>query len=314
VDKFGNIDGPVFSPRLAAVFRPAAGQSLRVSYNRAFRSPSTINNYLDIALITPVDLRALGLSTPFPLVVHGVGSELPIGSTPQQPLKEESLTAYEVAYTATIRERSTLGAAFYVNDMKDTINFVTLPSTLDPYTPANPPPGWPLPAAVLGVLAQAGVYLPRTAFTYLNLGPTRQKGIELSLDHRMSTALTTFVNYSWQGRPQILEDPNPFPLSELMLPPTNRVNVGGVYNGARYLGSLSVNYSGRAFWSDVLTPAYHGYSDAYTLVNTSFGVKWGRPRVTTLVKVNNLLNQTVQQHVFGDLLRRSVTTEVRFDF
>jgi iron complex outermembrane receptor protein len=314
VDKFGNIDGPVFSPRLAAVFRPATGQSLRVSYNRAFRSPSTINNYLDIALITPVDLRALGLSTPFPLVVHGVGSELPIGSTPQQPLKEESLTAYEVAYTATIRERSTLGAAFYVNDMKDTINFVTLPSTLDPYTPANPPPGWPLPAAVLGVLAQAGVYLPRTAFTYLNLGPTRQKGIELSLDHRMSTALTTFVNYSWQGRPQILEDPNPFPLSELMLPPTNRVNVGGVYNGARYLGSLSVNYSGRAFWSDVLTPAYHGYSDAYTLVNTSFGVKWGRPRVTTLVKVNNLLNQTVQQHVFGDLLRRSVTTEVRFDF
>jgi iron complex outermembrane receptor protein len=314
VDKFGNIEGPVFSPRLAAIFRPAESQSIRVSYNRAFRSPSTINNYLQVALVSLVDLRALGLQTPFPLIVHGVGSELPIGSTPQQPLKEESLTAYEVAYTTTIRDRSTVSAAFYVNDMKDTINFVNLPRNLDPYTAENPPPGWPLPPAVLGVLAQAGVYLPRTAFTYLNLGPTRQKGLELSLDHRLSNALTTFANYSWQGRPQVLDDPNPFPASELMLPPTHRVNLGGIYNGRRYLGSLSVNYSGRAFWSDVLTSTYHGYSDAYTLVNTSFGVKWSSQKMTTLVKVNNLLNQTVQQHVFGDLLLRSVTGEVRFDF
>ena len=37
-------------------------------------------------------------------------------------------------------------------------------------------------------------------------------------------------------------------------------------------------------------------------------------RITTAVKGNNLLNQTVQQHVFGDLLRRSVVGEVRFDF
>jgi hypothetical protein len=36
--------------------------------------------------------------------------------------------------------------------------------------------------------------------------------------------------------------------------------------------------------------------------------------MTTTVKVNNLFNETVQQHIFGDLLRRSVTGEVRFDF
>jgi len=36
--------------------------------------------------------------------------------------------------------------------------------------------------------------------------------------------------------------------------------------------------------------------------------------MTTSLKVTNLLNRTVQQHVFGDLLRRSVTGEVRLDF
>lgn len=313
VDKFGNIDGPVFSPRLAAMFKPADDHSIRVSFNRAFRSPSTINNYLDIALLQIINLSPLGVPA-FPLTVKAVGSELPIGSTPQPKLKEESLTAYEIAYTGMIQNKTMVGVAFYVNDTDDNINFVTLPRTLDPYTPANPPPGWPLPPAVLGLLAQSGVFLPRTAFTYLNLGPTRQRGLELSVDHRFSTSVSAFANYSWQGDPEVLDDPNPFPLAELSLPPTNRFNIGGAYNGARFLGSLGVNYSDGAFWSDVLTPTYHGFTDSYTLVNGSFGVRWAGGKVTTSVKVNNMLNQTVQQHVFGDLMRRSVTGEVRLDF
>ena len=61
----------------------------------------------------------------------------------------------------------------------------------------------------------------------------------------------------------------------------------------------------------MLSAPYYGYSDAYTLVNGSFGVKWMDGRLTTMVKVNNLLNQDVQQHVFGDILKRSVVGEVR---
>jgi hypothetical protein len=43
-------------------------------------------------------------------------------------------------------------------------------------------------------------------------------------------------------------------------------------------------------------------------------VKWPRQKLTTSLKVNNLLNETVQQHVFGDLIRRTITGEVRVDF
>ena len=87
-----------------------------------------------------------------------------------------------------------------------------------------------------------------------------------------------------------------------------------MYTGPRFLGSLTINYSDGAFWSDVLTAPYNGFTDAYTLVNGSFGVKWAGGKTTTTVKVNNLLNETVQYHVFGDLFRRSVTAELRFDF
>ena len=62
-----------------------------------------------------------------------------------------------------------------------------------------------LPRGVLAQIAAAGIYLPRTAFTYLNLGPLREKGIELSVDHRVSQALTTYANYSWQAKPTMIE-------------------------------------------------------------------------------------------------------------
>ena len=67
-----------------------------------------------------------------------------------------------------------------------------------------------------------------------------------------------------------------------------------------------------AFWSDVLTAGYHGYTDGYATVNGSFGVKWQGGTITTTVKVNNLFNQTDQQHIFGDLLRRTVLGEIKF--
>jgi outer membrane receptor protein involved in Fe transport len=321
VDKFGNLDKAVFSPRLAALFKLLPDHSLRVSFNRAFRSPSVIDNYLQTSIVSPVDLRGLApllppplrpaVATPFPLVVRAVGSELPIGATSQNKLTEESLTAYEVAYTGTFANRTTVGLSFYVNDLNHSINFVQLPTNLDPYTPANPPPGWPLPPVILAAIAQQGIYLPRTAYTYLNLGPLRQKGVEISLDHRVSSDLTAFVNYSWQGQPTILDDAKPYPTQELAFPPTNRFNAGFNFDGARMLGSASVNYSDKAFWSDVLTSAYHGYTDPYTMVNGSLGAKWMRGRVTTMVKATNLFNQDVQQHIFGDILKRTVSFEVR---
>ena len=50
VDKFSSIDDAVFSPRVAVVFKPKPDQSVRVTYNRAFRAPSMVNNNLDTTI------------------------------------------------------------------------------------------------------------------------------------------------------------------------------------------------------------------------------------------------------------------------
>jgi iron complex outermembrane receptor protein len=321
VDKFGNLDGASFSPRLSANFKLAPEHSLRVSYNRAFKSPSVVNNYLNATIVAPQDLSRLAavlppplrplVAAPFPLVVHAVGSEVPLGSTPQPKLAEESLTAYEIAYTGTLMAKTTIGAAFYVNDLTHSINFVQLPTNADPYTAVNPPPGWQLPPSILTVMAQLGIYLPRTAFTYQNLGPLRQKGLELSLDQRVNETLSFFTNYSWQGTPQILADATPYPTAELAYPPTNRFNAGFSVDDGHFLGNLAVNYSSNAFWSDVLTAPYAGYTDSYTMVNGTIGARWMHNKLTTSVKVTNLFNQDIQQHIFGDILKRMVVFEAK---
>ena len=322
VDKFGNLSDPKFSPRIAFIFKPAEDHSVTLSFNQAYRAPSVINNFLQTSIVSPVDLSGLApllppplqpaVAQPFPLIVNGVGSDIPIGGAEQSELIEESLTAYEVSYTGVLPRGTTLGGSFFVNQRDDSINFTALPPSRDPYTPANPPPGWRLPPIVLGLMAQAGVFLPRTAFTYLNLGPIRQTGLELWLDQRFSRSLAASVNYSWQSEPEILDDLNPFLPAELNLPPTHRFNAEVNWNGSRLLGAASVNAATDAFWSDVLSAGFHGYTDGYAMVNGSFGVKWQGGAITTTIKVNNLFNQTIQQHIFGDLLRRTVLGEIKF--
>jgi hypothetical protein len=61
----------------------------------------------------------------------------------------------------------------------------------------------------------------------------------------------------------------------------------------------------------VLDDRYHGTTEAYTLVNAAVGLRWAHDRVTTSLKATNLGNQDVQQHVFGDILKRQIVGEVR---
>ena len=348
VDKFGNIEKAIFSPRVTAIFKPAPAHAFRASYNRAFRSPSTINNFLDVTFAQPINLSAFAPAVPAPLrpfflapyllPVRAVGSDVddPAFAGRNRPrLKEESLTAYEVGYTGTFAGRTTVGAAFYINDTDDNINFIASPGVgrfqVPFYTPQAPPPGFPnvivgppvspvpLPLAsfVVAALAQRGILLPRN-LTYMNIGKIRNKGVELSVDHTFIRNWNAFANYSWQAEPEPRDpvgSPQRYPTSEISLSPANRVNAGIGFNNDRFLGSGSVNWTDKAFWVDVLDSSTFGATDAFTLVNGSFGVKWGRDgRIITTLKGTNLLNQSIQQHIFGDILKRSLMAELRFKF
>jgi iron complex outermembrane receptor protein len=298
VDRFDYLDHFVFSPRVSFLIKPDENQTFRVSYNRAYRSPSVINNFLDVTLSEPINL---GLFTP---LLNGVIYPLPVKSIGNQNLDQTSLDAYEVSYTGMVLQgRAVISAAFYVNRVHDDIFFTE--DTSKRYTSKNPPPGWP---AILVPALDAIGGLPGL-FTYENFGRTIQKGFEVGVEGSVNRNLHVYTNYSLQPQPSVN-----FDLSEINIPAKNRFNAGFNFTKDRYLGDFNVTYSGSAFWQDVLDEPFHGTTKAYTMANGGFGVRWAHEHLTTSVKSTNIFNQDVMQHVFGDIIKRSVVGELRVNF
>lgn len=317
LDKFSSLSDVMVSPRAAVIYKPFEDHAFRVSYNRAHRAPSAIDNYLDISIISTY--LPLGMINPifgdtqFPLVTRSYGDP---------NLKAESLDAYEIGYSGRLPSRTSLEVAFYLNDTNHSIANLYAPEALiaagvEPYyTSQNPPPGWPLPPEVIDLLAQQGIYLPANVKT-LNYGKVRNKGFEFSVDQPLTASLDAFANYSRQALPQTrspISDPFRYPAGYLGVPPLNRVNLGMNLNGTRFLGNFSLNYTDTAFWTDTRDPTFYGYTKAFTLVNCSFGVRWAEGKVLTSIRAINLLNDDIQQHIFGDILKRRVFGEVQIGF
>ena len=301
IDKFSSISNAVFSPRTTFMVKPNAAQTFRVSFNRAFRAPSYINNHIGTTILNEIDLSALSPAL--------AGFVFPIRAVGNADLKQEAMTAYEVGYTGVIGSRATVTASVYWNVTKDGVYFT--PDAF--YSPGAPPPG--LPPQLVGVLASLSppVLLP-SRFTYLNLGTIIDKGIELGVDAAASQYVNVFTNYSFQAKPVASDLPPGTSTTDINWPAKHRFNAGFDFSRSRFLGNLALSYTGEAYWQDVLDARYAATTEAHTMINGAFGVRWAGDRLVTSVKVTNLTNEDVLQHVFGDVLKRQVVGEARVTF
>jgi outer membrane receptor protein involved in Fe transport len=297
LDKFSSIDRVVFSPRTTVLLKPAPSQSIRLSFNRAFRAPSFINNHIETSILNEANLSAISPAlSQFVFPVQAVGNP---------DLVEEKLTALELGYSAGVGGSAMLSAAVYWNRIDDAIFF----TQIGRYTAANPPPGWPalIPTAVLNLLPEPG--LP-SLFTYQNLGRTTDRGLELGVEAVLNPSVSAFTNYTYQARPRV----SGFDPREVNVSPRHRFNVGFNASVGRAFGNLMLSFTDESYWSDVLDLRFAGNTDAYTIVNGGLGFRWMDGRVVTSAKVTNLTNEAVMQHIFADVQRRQVLGEVRVGF
>ncbi len=65
-DDHSNLKDPIFSPRAALVFQPSGSHTFRATFNRAFRTPSAKNLFLDL------NVSQASLTQPFSVRVRGV--------------------------------------------------------------------------------------------------------------------------------------------------------------------------------------------------------------------------------------------------
>ena len=295
-DGFSVLDDAVWSLRVGILVRPVAGQShsIRASYSRAYRAPSLINNFLQTAIFNAINLGLIqpGLGTFF-FPSFAVGNEF---------LVEEQLDQFELGFLGLFADDMiSVDAAFYYSNTRDNIDFYAAQF----YSPANPPPGWPLPPFVLALLPP----LP-SLFTYRNIGEIVNKGLEIGVQARPIARNETYVTYTYQAEPI----PTGIGRLEINTPPTHQFSIG--WNGfhRNFLYSASVSYVDEARWTDVLDIRFHGFTESHTTLNGSFGYLFLDGAGEVSVKGTNLTNEDFLQHVFGDIIGRRIVAEVAYTF
>lgn len=294
--RFDDLDpiGNVFSPRTTLAITPNMNHTVRLSWNRAFKAPSVIQNYLDVTILNLVTLPTGPYI--FPTVARG-----------NVDLKEERVDAYEIGWVGTFGANTTATLSLYRNETKGSQDFFGAAA----YTAANPPPRFPLPAFVLNVPPPQGLagLLP-ALFSYRNIGESTDQGVELSLAWRSSSPWSWSFNYSWQDEPEV----KGINANEVNLPPENRANFSLGFNGETFFANSNVNYQDEAFWTDVLDSRFHGPTDAFTQVNLTLGVRLMGDQLQLSVIGNNIFDEEIQQHVFGDLISRKIIGQILWNF
>jgi outer membrane receptor protein involved in Fe transport len=299
-DKIDPLADAVLTPRTSLLYSLKPGHTLRLSYNEAFRTPSAINDYLDVTILQQVG--------PFLAPADAVGNET---------LIEEHLKAWEIGYVGTFDSGLLLSAALYRNAIDNSIDFYVR----DVYRAGNlPTPSPSLPAAVVPCFNFAPGTGPAACpfgglaglvpsdYSYRNIGNTIDRGVEFSLQ-RDTGPWNWFVNLSWQDKPEV---GGGIDSAEINIPPSWRANLGLGHDSAKRFWSTSVNYQGSAYWADVLFA--RASTAAFTQVNAAFGWRFRNNRLTMKLVGQNLFDERVQQHIFGDIISRKIAGQVSFQF
>ena len=277
--------GATLSPRVGVRVDAAEGHTLRATYNRAYIAPSLVQNF--ILFQSPLEL--LLPTGPFTSAITVVGD---------RNLAPETSDGFETGYTGDLGSRVTLGLSLY----RAKTSGLLAQRVEALYTPADPPPGWPLPVEAL-----AAIPLPKR-LRWGAVGDVVESGLEVSLDARLGAQVSATASYSLQARPDVTAD-NPALVPAVNVPPRHRATAGLSFSRSAWMGAVTGSFTDRAFFTDVL--AVTGWTPRFALVNATLGRRLAKGRVTWLVKGTNLFDRRVQHHLFGDLIGRRVTTELR---
>jgi outer membrane receptor for ferrienterochelin and colicins len=271
----------VFAPRLSLMLSPTPTHSFRVAYNRAYRAPSLLENFLNVTLPAVVPINP-----PF------FYSQLSVGAP---GLEMEKQDAVEVGYTGVLGSHATVSATLYNQRISNDIWFLPL----DFYGPGAPPPGWPGSSSSVPLLPKL--------FSFVNLGEVRDRGLELAA--RVELAPVSIQgSYTFQAVP-LLDSGTNLPL-QINRPPRHQMGLGLTYRVNGWTVGGDVHYSDRAFWADVFTEPFWGYTDAYRAVNARVSYRLPNRPWELWVGATNLLDEKIKSHVFGDTVRRKVTAGV----
>jgi iron complex outermembrane receptor protein len=166
------------SPKAAVQYEVAENHNVRVGYNRAFKSPTILENYLRIADVF------LGNRTGF-VVKDAMGNVI----SEIDPLSPEKVDAFEAGYKAAIGSKVYVDAVAYQSYYRNFISPLTLV--------ANPMAAMPTFAEYAdGTPTAQGSAAQGRLSTYMNFGKAKVRGVDVGIDFKPIEQLTLSTSAS----------------------------------------------------------------------------------------------------------------------
>lgn len=173
-----------FSPKAGVVVKPLPDQAFRVTFNRAYKSPTILQTDFFIPDWTSI-IAIFGNTTGFQRV-NAAGTVL----ATFDPMKPETNKTWEFGYKGVLVDRLFVDGTYFRSDYKNFMSPLTIvgnpfgtPAAGGP-TFAKPlvNPGGNIPVNAAGLIVnQAAVPLTPIMLTYYNLGDAKVSGVDLGL-------------------------------------------------------------------------------------------------------------------------------------
>lgn len=279
LDRHPLLDALQFSPRGTVVLRPTAGSSIRATVGRAFRSPTFLESYLDLANPTPV---------------RGV-TALAAGNTSLDP---ERITSFEVGFASQDLEVLSVELNAYYNWVDDLVGL----SEITPFGRGD--------FGARGTVRydeEAGAF-PLGVLQFANQRTRlRQIGGEVGARLFPVDGLDVYANYAVHDtRPE--DDAQDL---DAVLAGDQRTSMHKINGGIQYRAPFGLDLSVDVHWvsdqvwveqvTDVATGVRFEAFDlpSYVLLNARVGWRFLDDGLEVAVSGFNLLNQQRRQHPFG---------------
>jgi outer membrane receptor for ferrienterochelin and colicins len=324
-------DGDLFpaqwSPKAAVVFSPTPSQSVRLTFNRAYKTPNVLEYFIQFPAGAPADfsgiesaLRASPLGPSLSNVPDGTlfttSSAVPVVVRGNSGLDVEHVTSYELGWKGQFGPRVFLTLDGYYSRLS---NFVTdiLPAVNPTYGPWSAPPEVPADSraaveqAVRDILvgasqAVAAAGLSRLqddataiVFSIGNAGRVSEHGFEATLGLQLTDALSFDVNYSLF---RFSVDTSSLAIGQVLKPNTspNAMNIGLSYTTPQLDARAMVHFVEGFDWA---SGVFQGRIPSRAPLDVSAGWQ-ARPWLNVHGAVTNLFDERRYQVFGGSVIGR----------
>jgi outer membrane receptor for ferrienterochelin and colicins len=292
-----------FSPKAGLVFKPAEHQAVRFTYNRAFKSPTTLQTSFHIPDWTAV-VAIFGNTTGYRIFNNASGTGTPLREF--DALRPEENTTLEIGYKGVLGNRLFVDVTGYRSRYEHFMSPLVIIS--NPFGGADAtfafrPDGTPVDNS-------------KIVLTYFNLGKATISGTDAGVNYFVSPRVTLSGTLSWLELDDVVVPAGREEATSLNAPNT-KWTVGASFREiSNFQGSASVRHVNSYYFRSGINM---GVIPTFTTTDLSLGYRL-RPFNTTLtLGVNNLFScsQKLDEEGIGfryeatDALRRSPINKER---